>query len=319
MLFPRSHGYTLRASNPLNSKINAAAAKGNLLSQTIGDFLKLSDTTNLITYFATTTDEIFEPGIISYNTTGIKLNFSKTTTQIPGADGAYLDAKNTAYRILTPTAAAALFQYSYLDFDLEKSATDEAVREFKPFDGTKILDSDSYEVSIAMHINSTDPTGVELLGYDNYESLTSTFEYDVIVTDTKSKFSLLKDDNRNRYEEGDLEHQINYFSSVGARTLQVAIPASVTTAHGNDYLTDTLGYNANNVATIVNAFGFILPNIKKSDRASDGSLVQNSRLDKETVSRFYYCSSDPEPGKGQTTSFTERYGTNANVASVVDK
>jgi hypothetical protein len=317
VLFPRSHGYTLRASNPLNSKLNAAAAKSNLLSQTIGDYLKLSDTTNLLTYFTTTTDQIFEDGIMLYNTNGAKLNYAKTTTQIVGENGNYIDAKNTAYRVLTPTAAAALFQYSYLDFDLEDNA-----RVFKPFDGTKVFESNSYTVSIAMHINSTDPTGVELLGYDNYETLTSTFEYDVIVTDTKSNFSVFKDDNKTRYEDTDPDHKINYFGLVGSRTAQVEIPANILAEHGNDYLTDTLGYNTTTVETIVNAFGFTLPNIKSTDRESNGRPKATSKLSEEIVSKFYYCSSEPEEletGETQALSFTEKYGTNANIASVVGK
>jgi hypothetical protein len=187
---------------------------------------------------------------------------------------------------------------------------------FKPFDGTKILDNDSYEVSIAMHINSTNPDNVDLLGYDNYESLTSTFEYDVIVTDTKSKFSLFKDDNKTRYEEGDAQHQVNYFSLVGARTVHVAIPANVSNDHAKDYLKNTLGYDADIVQTIVNAFGFTFSNIKKSDRGTDGRPTDASKLDEALVKEFYYCVSDPST---QTGSFTQKYGTNADLESIKNK
>jgi hypothetical protein len=328
-LFPRSHGYTLRASKPINSKVNAVAAKANLLSQTIGTFLQLSEQNNILSYFATNTiDSIFEQdGIITYNSNGAKLDYSQTTTQIVGEDGVYLNAADTAYRILTPTAAAALFNYSYLDFDLGDN-----VRSSKPFDGTKIFNGNTYSVQIALHVQSPNKNNARsgrLLSFNNYESLVSTFEYDVIVTDTKDKFSIFKDDNKTRYEDTDLEHKINYFSLVGSRTLQTPIPADISTDHGSDYLRDTLKY-ANTIASIVNAFGSTFPNIKKTDRASNGRPKEDSKLDNELVERFYYASSAPlgtdevdsstsTDEVASSTSFTERYGSNGVMASVVGK
>jgi hypothetical protein len=317
-LFPRSHGYTLRNASPINSRINAVAAKANLLSQTIDNYLKLNEQTNIFTYLASNSvDDIFEDEVMSYNSIGVKINHSKITSQIVGDNGNYIDSSNTAYRLLTPAAAAALFDYSYLEFNMDND-----VRSFKPFDGTKILNSTRYNVSIALHVQSfdvADSRSSTLLTYNNYETLVSTFEYDVVVTDIENHFAVFKD-NVERYESTDSQHQMNYYSLVGSRTAQTNIPTEISAEHGSDYLSNTLGYDSAVVSSIVKAFGFTFSNIKKNDRDSNGRLTETSKLDEESIKQFYYVSTtSTSSDQTQPTSFTERYGTNGNIDSVVGK
>jgi hypothetical protein len=326
-LFPRSHGYTLRAtSRVVNREFNAIAAKANLLSQTIDTYLELNDNTNILTYLSTTTETSpFETdGILKYDSSGRELDFSKTTTQIVGEDGNYLDASGSAYRLLTKDAAKDLFNYSYLDLDAGEDA-----RTVKPFDGTKIFDNDTYEVSIALHVKSSDPSledSEQLLSYENYSSMMFTFEYNIVVTNVKDggTFSVINPVNGQRYPDTDEAHKISYFSLVGAKTYNAPIPAEVTNEHGADYLTETLGYDAASVRTIVDAFGVVFADIKKDERGADGRPTEASNLvvdemDNDIIKSFYFLTTANEKNNG-LISFTEKYGsTNGNLASTKGK
>jgi hypothetical protein len=325
-LFPRSHGYTLHSSSrEINREFNAIAAKANLLSQTIDNYLELnSDNTNILTYLSTTETSPFETdGILKYDSSGRELDFSKTTTQIVGEDGNYLDASGSAYRLLTKDAAKDLFNYSYLDLDAEIGT-----RSIKPFDGTKIFNDGKYEVSIALHVKSFDSSSVDseqLLTYENYATMTSTFEYNVVVTNVKENgtFPVINPVDGQRYLDTDEAHKIHYFSLVGAKTRGAEIPADVTSEHGEDFLTGTLGYKEDVVQTIVDAFGVVFADIKKADRGSDGRPTDASKLvvdevDADAVKPFYLLATDGEKNAG-LVSFTDKYGTSGNLASTKGK
>ncbi|MDR2847112.1 MAG: hypothetical protein LBV22_02090, partial [Mycoplasmataceae bacterium] len=312
-LFPRSHAYTLHTtSREINREFNAVAAKANLLSQTIDNYLILNEDVNIFTYLSTDTETSpFETdGILKYDSSGHALDFSKTTTQIVGEDGNYLDASGSAYRLLTKAAAKDLFNYSYLDLDAEIGT-----RAVKPFDGTKIFSGDTYEVSIALHVKSSDSSlddSEQLLSYDNYTTMQSTFEFNVVVTNTKNKFPLVDPSTSNeRYEDDDTDetHKINYFSLVGSKTHEASIPTDVAVEHGTDFLTDILGYDKTDVRTIVDAFGVVFADIKKDERGADGRPTEAAKLDEDMVKPFYLLASDGEKKNG-LVSFTDKYGTN---------
>jgi hypothetical protein len=283
------------------------AAKANLLSQMVYDYLKPNNEKNILSYMLDTNNTTFQEGAIEYNASGIQLDYTNTKTSLVGEDGNYLDASGSAYRLLTKNAQKALFNYSYLDF------TDESGRKEAAFEGAKIFDDDKYDVDIALHVKA--PDSDELLAIQNFNDFSVTVEYDVIVTNTHDLFSPFKDNNE-RYDTAE-NKDIHYFALVGSRTLTVSMPTDVQTDHSNAYLSDTLKYDDTHPESIVKALGVTFSNITKDSRGANGRPTTDSKLTEDDINHFYFLTATSE--ENDAVSFTSQYGENGEIASVKNK
>jgi hypothetical protein len=308
-LFPRTHAYALHGvSSPVNSHVNAAAAKANLLSQMISGLLTLNEQTNIISYLTNEENSPFQDGAIEYNTIGVPLDRTQVKTTLVDSGGKYIDSKNTAYRLLTKDAQKALFNYSYLDLEAAEGA-----HTVGQFDGTKIFPDDHYDVDIALHVKS--PESSELFAVENYNDFSVALEYDVVVTDTANSFSPYED-SEHRY--ADALHNIPYFGLVGARNVTVSMPDDMQVKHANYYLKNTLKYDFSHPESIVKSLGVSFSNVKKDSRGANGRPTDASKLTEDDINHFYFLTTETEE-KEDIVSFTSQYGTNGEINSVKNK
>jgi hypothetical protein len=274
----------------------------------IGDSLQFNDEENIVSYLANEENSPFQDGFLKYNTIGTLLDHTQTKTALVGEDGNYINSKNTAYRLLSKTAQTALFNYSYLDLDAAQGT-----HTIKPFVSADIFADDHYVVDIAVHVKS--PESSELLAVENYSDFSITFEYDVVVTDTYAKFSPFKNQFE-RYDTG--ADDIPYFALVGSRTAKVSMPADVQAEHNNNYLSDTLKYDAAHPESVVKALGVTFSNIKKNARGTDGRPTDASKLTEDDINHFYFLTV-PAEEQENVVSFTSQYGTNGEIDTVKNK